>query len=264
MVIDNYIQRKYGNSGPGSGRFRRTRGEYHASQVSACQRKLWYSFKEGSESDPSVYFELGRVFERIYGAALAAEYGATEDEVKQNLPHELVDCVDRVQQDVGVEIVIEDDIILTGESDWVVFEEGVEPLDKVILRDGERYAVRDGTQSPYEGEVQKVIETKTTKNVGTKQTYGFDEGHKYQVATYMWGFDAPGEIVYMERNDLNTVDFQIEPSEELFMDIEIRIRRHHTNLGRDALPPTTPNSTYDCKYCPFKSQCQKAGGSIWS
>lgn len=248
-IIDSWLEDKYTGNQPDSARFRDERGEYHASNVSQCPRRWYWDFTRETEDTWSPYFELGRVFELIYGRALRWNFGS-----------------DRVKQDVNIVINIDDDIRVVGESDWVVFEEGARyKIDTVILdQDGTRRAITDsGDEIEYGGDVMKVIETKTTKKISWRRKYGHKPQHLYQVQTYMWAMDAPGEIVYMTRNELDEMIFEFERSRQIEQDIEIRVRRHHQNLLDDEPPDTDPLTERMCKYCEWKSSCEERGGSIW-
>lgn len=248
-LIDSWLEAKYTGNQPDDDRFKDTRGEYHASNISNCPREWYWQFKEEGEDTWSPYFELGRMYEQMYGRALQWQFG------------------ERARQDVNVEIHLDDDIVIVGESDWVVFEDDAPcNIAKVKLtQDDERVAVLDdGTERPYKDEIMKVIETKTTKSVGSKKQYGYSDSHLYQLQTYMWTFDTPGEIVYMERNDASEVVFEFERNASIEQDMEIRVRRHHRNLLNDSPPDTDPlNPQWDCKWCDHKDRCKVIGGSRW-
>lgn len=251
-VVSEYINDKYGSDAPDSDRFKNEIGEYHASEIGTCERRLKWKFERNPQSDPSPYFELGRMYERMYGRALRNKYGD-----------------DRVLQDVEVEIHVTDDITIVGESDWCVLREPYDgdTLKYVLHTDGTRVEMRDNeTREVDIGEqlVEKVIETKTTKAIKWKQMYGHSDGHEYQIGVYLWAIGVPGYIVYMERNDASEVSFSIPYNKMLCRDIELRARRHHKNMQSDVLPPTTPLSDQQCKYCPFTDECKQIGGSQWS
>lgn len=248
-VIDSYIEGKYGSdSAPDSDRFKDELGEYHASQVSNCPRKWFWKFKDPKDNDPSVYFELGRVFETIYGRALRWQFGDA-----------------RVRQDVGIEIHVDDEITIVGESDWTVFKEGMPQVEKVILHeDGSRTCILpNGDEREYNNEVERVIETKTTKDVNWKLKYGYSKGHHYQLQTYMWAMNAPGLIAYMSRNELDEVIFDFERDDFMEADMEIRTRRQHQNLKDDEVPETDPMNEQECKYCNWREECKALGGEVW-
>lgn len=275
MVLKDYLSAKYGSDSPGSDRFKSEVGEYHASHVADCQRKMWYRFNLGSTpSDPSPYFELGRVFERIYGAALASVY----DDVNENQkPLEVVEDSWRVWQNLEMTIEIEDDISLVGESDWVVLRESAQemvqqhgrPEEIEVLVGGQRRINwEDGHQNVLEPEestvVEFVVETKTTNDVKDKRINGYSDGHFYQVYSYMWAFNCDGKIAYMERDDLSETIFDIDFTEEHRMDVELRVRQHHRNVQSEQVASASPNSRWDCYYCDYQSECQQAGGSKWN
>lgn len=248
-LIEQWLEDKYTGDQPDGSRFKDEQGEYHASNVSQCPRKWFWDFTRETEDTWSPYFELGRLFEKIYGRALEWKFGPS-----------------RVKQDVGIEIHISDDMVIVGESDWVVFEEDFEyQVEKVILKqDGSREAVRhDGTRGEYQGEIQKVIETKTTKDISWRERYGHKQQHLYQVQTYMWAMDCPGEIAYMTRNELNEMVFEFERSEHIEQDIEIRVRRHDSNLTMNQAPDTDPLTERACEYCEWNDECEELGGSRW-
>lgn len=260
MMMD-YIEAKYGTGGPDSDRFENHDHEVHTSQIADCQRKLFLDRREDVEAGASVYFELGRVFEVIYGAALAWQHGdLSREDVAFNKPWELPGLVDRVQQDVNIHIEFADGATVPGESDWVVYEEGAEPLDEVRLdyETGERVAVRDGEESEYGGEVQEVIETKTKNDVS--QLDGPKTKHFYQLYGYMVALDAPGHVAYVERDDLSLREYHVERQDKYDMDLEYRVRQHVRNLRGDEEPDTNPASKWMCYYCEHRDGC---GGSLW-
>lgn len=287
-MIEDWIRDKYTSDTPDDARFKDIRGEYHSSNMAQCHRRWYWDFKRETEDDWSVYFELGRMFERAYGRALRHEYGE-----------------DRVKQDVQVEIR-RDDFTIVGESDWVVFKEDVDRVEKVILHeDGSRECILEDEISPirkaledvreqinttdrlsfnadhvidnildslgepvesrqdYRGQVEKVIETKTTKKIEWRRKYGHKPQHLYQVQTYMWAMDAPGEIVYMTRNELDEMTFTFDRDDKIENDIHIRALQHHRNLDSDEIPDTDPIKERRCKYCEWNSECKEIGGTRW-
>lgn len=259
MPVDEYIQDKYGNDSPGSSRFKRQRDEIHASQISDCQRKLWWNHNKDHSSDPSIYFELGRMYERFYGRALRNRWGENQ-----------------VLQDVEVQVLIEvdgEEVQLVGESDWCVLREPFtgEGLRYEVDLDGTRTEIRDYGQKTKEIEIDEdteplvdfVIETKTTKKVKWKKVYGYGEDHLYQLSLYMMAMDVPGQIAYIERNDASLAKFDFDRDESMDMDIKLRATQHYRNLGDDELPPATPLTEQECKYCPHQSDCRRNGGSKW-
>lgn len=290
-VLQSWIKAKYTGEQPDDDRFKDVRGEYHSSNVAQCHRRWYWDFKREDDNDDwSVYFELGRMFERAYGRALKHHYGE-----------------DRVKQDVMIEIRREEfDIV--GEADWVIFEEDINHrVDKVILHeDGTRTfleedrvsQIRDSlddlkqsisecdqisfdadsvigklqdaisthnqAEFQYTGQIQKVIETKTTKKIEWRERYGHKPQHLYQVQCYMWAMDCPGEIAYMTRNELDEMVFEFERDKKIETDIHIRCLEHHRNLAEDGIvPETDPIKDNRCKYCDYKSECQVHGGSRW-
>ena len=288
-LLNDYFQDKYTGDHPDDERFTKEPGEYHASQVSNCHRYWYWDFTRQGEDDWSPYFELGRMFETMYGRALRWKYGDN-----------------RVQQDVEFEMHLSDDVTLVGESDWVIVEEDTEPIDKVIIdQDNHREFVRrdpkvdlrerldnlrqdvnslgrvpgnvndvvdnlkDYLGEPreetyhYDGQIEKVIETKTTKKIEWRQKYGHKRNHQYQLACYMWAFDAPGEIVYMTRNEADQMVFEFERDVKVETDIEIRALKHHRNLINDTVPGTNPMTENQCKYCEYEDSCKEIGGSRW-
>jgi len=241
-----YLRDKYENQD--SDRFKRESGEYHASQIATCERRLYWKFEYGTENDPSSYpyFLLGNLYEDIYGDVLRYLFEG------------------QVEQDVEVEIRINDDIQIVGESDWVIFKQGKDHVDKVILENGERTAIIDGEEVPYDDNVQKVFETKTAKSVSSRKQYGPKDKHIYQVNVYMFAFDCEGEIVYVERNDLSEHTFEYRRDHKIEDDIVLRAMHHHENMGDEDIPVTNPLDTFNCKYCDFQDACKDFGGSVWS
>lgn len=285
-LLEDYFEDKY--TGNSDGRFRDQIGEYHASNVSNCPRAWYWDFTREGEDSWSPYFELGRMFERMYGRALKWKYG------------------DRAKQDVQIEIEIADDITIVGESDWVIFEEDAPRVDKVILKqDGSREFIEDddridilsqlkdlryslnsterinGTFNKiidkleeaigeprranfnYDGQIEKVIETKTTGELKWRRKYGYKDKHLYQLSTYMWAFDAPGDIVYMTRNEADMMTFEFTRDEQIERDIEIRARAQDRNLKTEEVPDTDPLNENACKWCEWKAECKLMGGSRW-
>jgi CRISPR/Cas system-associated exonuclease Cas4 (RecB family) len=256
MVIESWLEEKYGGGGPGSERFHNDASEIHASKTSDCQRQYWFDHTIGSESDASPYFELGRMFERAYGRALAWKYGDA-DELEGLPPEDVVDAVPRVRQDVDIEIHL-DDLQIVGQTDWVVLEDSIN-LDKVIVKDGERTAHVGNRVVRYDPEwVQTVVETKTIRDTSWVRLEG-KEGHYYQLGCYQHALDTDGQLVYMQRNDMDYIVHDVEYDDALWMDIKLRARRHHHNADKNAAPPATPLTERDCKYCSYRSECLDAG-----
>lgn len=259
-VISNYLAELYGpdDQPDENDRWAQKSGRYHASATSNCPRKWHWQWKK--DMDPPAptsypYFYLGNELEDFYGEALAHEYGA-----------------DRVKQDVEFTIWLNDDVKLVGESDWVLFEEDAQRIDKVEHRaDGSLAIYYEGDDNPFipfdetpELGIERVFETKTTKDIGWKQKWGHDPAHKYQVMSYMHAFGGiPGSVVYIERNSLAEMHFEFDYDEHMWMDIKFRALSHHRGLENDELPDTDPITQRECRYCPFKQECQDVGGSIW-
>jgi hypothetical protein len=280
-TIERYLDAKYSAGGPGSSRFDPVDGEVHASQVSDCQRKRKWKHERGTRSDPSPYFELGRVFEVLYGAALAFKHDpdVTEDTLKSHPPWEVVELSTAVVQDVNVEIAIGGGASIVGEADWAVLKpralqhareaggpdafEVHEPGDRTVVWD-------DGTEHELAGgdgatPVEKVVETKTKKDLDWVRRKGPDEKHVYQVYPYMHAFDAPGEIAYMQRNDWEELVVPLEYDEDRWLDSLVRAKAHARNQSgaADGVPPTTPLNEDECRWCDFSHECQQVGGSRW-
>lgn len=267
MILDEYIEAKYTGGGPGSDRFEPDPTEVHASQLSDCQRKRFWKFDRGHSSDASPYFELGRVYELLYGAALAYAHdpGIDDDDLKENQPWDVGEMSERVRQDLQVAIEF-DDFEIVGECDWVVFAEGgrtdIESVE--VTPAGDRIAVtEDGERLPYEGDVEKVVETKTKKDLDWVREKGPDGKHIYQVYPYMHALDCRGELAYMQRNDLEELVVPLEYDEATWLDCVSRAMRHSENMCGGSLPPTTPLDDSECRWCPFYTECRSVGGSAW-
>lgn len=248
-LLDEWLEDKYTGDRPGDERFRNEVGEYHASHVGKCLRETFYKFTKGRPDDWSPYFELGNRFEDIYGQALKWKFGNK-----------------RVVQDVTCDIQIDDDIVLTGESDWVVISAQENVPDHVTLhQDGTRTVTfRDGGERHGEGTpIDKVVETKTTKDISWCEQYGHKTAHEYQVRTYMWAFDCTGEIAYMTRNELDEMVFDFERSDTMETDIELRVRELHYSLINESIPDADPPYDGACKWCDFKPECRIEGGTRW-
>lgn len=265
MTVPEYLEAKYSAGGPGSGRFEPDAGEVHSSQVSDCQRKRKWKHDRAHRADPSPYFELGRVFELMYGAALAFEHdpSTTRRTLKEHPPWEVADRAVRVVQDVGVTIEM-DGFDIVGECDWVVFDTDV-TFDHVTLHaDGSRTAERDGETVEYDAAaVNKVVETKTKKDLDWVRRDGADEKHVYQVYPYVKALDCEGEIAYMQRNDWEEHVEPVEFDESRWTDVVIRARQHHSNMAGDGVPPTSPLDESECRWCPYSEECRDVGGSRW-
>lgn len=267
-MYSDFLEAKYGQDSPGSDRFRRQVGEYHASQIAVCERKLYWAFTEGTDAPDGMsfnYFELGHLHEQNFGAALAWQYGDFDQQDLGRMSNdELITQCDRVKQDVEIQIEFED-FILTGESDWVVFEsDAYFDIDTIyLLENGERYAKAGDREIPYDDDVHRVIETKTTKSLDWKAENGPDEKHVYQCYAYMHAMNCDGIVAYIERNTIKDLMCELTYDEARWLDAKYRLQRHHQNLTGDALPPTT-GTEYECRYCDFKEQCQLEGGSVWN
>lgn len=269
-VVEEWIEAKYGVDAPGSERFKREIGEYHASSVGKCPRQVFYMFRDDYRSEASVYFELGREFEELYGAALAWRYGDfSHEELKQFSNRELIDACDRVLGDVEctIEVPYRDHFIqLEGESDWVILAKGQNEIDRVDLTaDGDRYVTFDNGEKNVLEDVgiEKVIETKTTKEIGWRQKWGHHQDHEYQLRTYMWAFDCPGELVYLTRNALEEMVFEFTQHPIKQRDLELRVQRLHLKLSENELPDAAPPRDNICKYCEWHDECQSEGGTRW-
>jgi len=265
MTVDEYLEAKYGSGGPDGDRFEPDASEVHSSHLSDCERKRAWKHRRGHRSDPSPYFELGRVFETIYGAALAFEHDPdiTPDVLSRCKPWAVIERSTWVQQDVSVEIELDDGKIV-GECDWVVLDrsllDGLELVD--LSADGERGWVT-GTGDGHAGEppVKKVVETKTKGDLDWVRRDGPDAAHVYQVHPYMRALDCPGEIAYMERDDWSEHVVDVPFDDAVWMDCELRARRHMRNAEADEVPPATPLDEKECRFCPFQHECYEHGGS---
>lgn len=271
-VIEDYLSEKYGDGGPGSSRFDGPADEVHASQLSDCRRKRAWKHQRSYSSGASPYFELGRIFETIYGAALAHHHDPeiTSRELNKLQPWEVAPASDWVQQDVNVVIEL-DGCTIVGEADWVVYDKTVrsatdEHVDKVVLTsDGRRVAHGvGGSEWDYAGGIAKVVETKTKGDIDWVMAEGADRKHQYQVYPYMRAFDSAGEIAYMERDDWSEHVLPVEMPEEQWIDCEIRAKKlARAQAGAEDPPATTPLDEDECHWCPFEDECKKVGGSVW-
>lgn len=264
MVIDSYLDAKYGDGGPGSGRFEPDPSEIHASSISTCQRKHFFRSRDGRVNEVSPYFELGRVFEMMYGAALAYEHdpSVTKQVLSKHPPWVVAEKSSIVRQDVNVTIEVNDEVSIIGEADWCVLSEGVLLNEVKLHADGSQtQQVGTAKEVPYDGLVEKVVETKTTKNLDWKKTHGADEGHKFQVYPYMKCFDSDAEIAYMCRNDWGEYVVPVELSNAEWMDVELRAQNLSNVMQQDEVPIPTPIEESDCKWCNFKEECKTNGGS---
>lgn len=244
----------------------------HASSLGKCQRQNYYKLTNDTDDVASPYFELGNLFEDLYGAVLAAEYGDfTDDEVANLDNDELVEQCDRLLQDVTCNINLGEsageEVVITGEADWVVLYGGEKAVDHVeLFDDGRRVQYCDGTEEKLDKDkttpIELVIETKTS-NLDWRDKYGHKFEHEYQVRTYMWAFDAKGEITYMERDDFSEMQFEFTRDRDVEDDMEFRAKQLHMKLTTNALPDADPPREHICKYCDWKDQCKIEGGSRW-
>lgn len=264
-VIQKYLDGKYGEGGPDDERFAPDADEVHASQLSDCQRKRYWKHDRAYRAGSSPYFELGRVFEVMYGAALAFEYdpAVSRRTLANYKTWEVAEMSARVQQDVGVTIDLGDGVTITGECDWVVFETDL-TFDEMVLReDGSRWAVVDGEEYSYPTDhVVKVVETKTKKDLSWLGREP-DKKHQYQVYPYMKALNCDAEVAYMQRNDWEERILPVEMSEAEWMDCELRARQHSANMNGDEVPGTDPLDSDECRWCPFQDECRELGGSAW-
>jgi len=274
-TILDYLEAKFGGGGPGADRFADDDDdEVHTSQIAACQRQHYLDRVEGSSDEASPYFELGRVFEMMYGAALAWERGDLDrTDLTSNKPWEVAKLVDAIEQDVNIEVDF-GGARIPGEADWVVYKDNALSMvrekggvDTVAVNpDGER-AIRwqngdvdklssDSSASP----IKKVIETKTIKDLDYVSD-GPKTKHFWQCYGYMYAMGAPGKVTYMVRDDWSMLDHHMERDDMTDMDLEARVRRKAKNLQSDEVPTTTdPPSKWSCYYCDHRASCD---GSLW-
>lgn len=277
-LIDRWLEARYTGESPGSDRFKKRIGEYHASSIGKCPRQTFFKFTRETTDDWSPYFELGNTFEITYGSALCWEYGDISDALLTKLSNEeIIEQSRRVFQDVMVDIIVdsEKDVRITGESDWTVLKQDAEymvdihgrPQHVKLCEDGTRVLTwDDGHQTEYEEEDSpffKVVETKTTKKISWRKKYGHKEEHEFQVGTYMMAMGCKGEIAYMTRNELDEMVFPMEVDEGRRKDIELRARMLDHKLKVDELPDATPPRENQCKWCDWSDECELEGGSRW-
>jgi len=254
------------------GRHASVYSDVHASHVAECQRKEYWTYEKGKDPEASPYFPLGNDIEDRYGDALREEFGGK-----------------RVRQDVGCTIFIpklnEDGFFrLVGESDYVIFNEPAAGRGHVVydIDSGERFArgayneetegypTRSDALSwdAYDGCIERVVETKTTKKIEWLDKYerrGFRPKHRYQLGTYQKAFDAPGELTYITRNELDERRYFVPQEANVWLEILRRTYAHYNNRGEDVIPETDPVHDADtCEmFCPYVDECKKVGGSMW-
>lgn len=272
--IERFLERRYVlGERDDDDRFQAIPRIRHASNLGKCQRQNWYKIKRERESEASPYFELGNVFEVMYGAVLASEYGDfTDDEIANLSNKELIDQCDRVHQDVTCNINLGEnngeEVVITGEADWIVQYSGTKPISHVELYENgtRRVEYVDGEETECDADstppVDRVIETKTS-SIEWREKYGHKFEHEYQVRTYMWAFDALGEIAYMERDNWDELVFDISRDSEIEADMAFRAKRLHMKLLDDEVPDAEPPRDNICKYCAFKAECKMTGGTRW-
>lgn len=262
-IIEDFIEDKYGSGGPDAARFEPDPTEVHASQVASCERRQWWEHERNPTTEPSVYFELGRMYERMYGRALSSTY---EDW--------------RFMQDLGATIrmgrIGGEHREITGESDWVILRQEARDLvdehgqpDEVELLENRNRAVHfpDGHVEKYGQDEQtcvaRVDETKTTGNLRWIRSHGHKKKHEYQLAVYQMAFRSPGDIVYMERDDATEWRYSFPHRPEMDLDIRVRAKQRFETYESDELPDTSPLDEDECHWCEFENECQAQGGSIW-
>jgi hypothetical protein len=256
------------------GRHKAVDTDVHASHVAKCQRKEYWAHKNGKEPQASPYFPLGNDIEDRYGDALREEFGDK-----------------RVRQDVGCTIFLPADdapngyLRIVGESDWVVFNVDAPGRGHVAYvfdgQDGQRYAKSSYNEeiegypsidtvrewSEYDGSIDRVIETKTIKKLDWLDRFnkrGFRPKHQYQLATYQQAFDAPGELTYITRNELDERRYRVPQEAKVWLEIVQRAYLHYNNRQEDTIPATDPIDPDNCmRFCPFVDECKKVGGSVW-
>jgi CRISPR/Cas system-associated exonuclease Cas4 (RecB family) len=265
MVVEEYLEAKYAGGGPDGGRFEPRDGDVHSSHLSDCRRKRHWKHRRATRADPSPYFELGRVFETLYGAALAYEHDPAvgADELKSSPPWEVARGSDVVIQDVNVAIEVTEGATIVGEADWVVLRDGAPEPDRVAepLDGGRTGETAEGERLDYDGWAEKVVETKTKKDLKWVRGDGPDEKHEYQVYPYMRALDCPGEIAYMQRNDWAEHVFPVELDEATWLDCRARALDLAEAQSAGSPPEPNPLGESECRWCPHKDECGEFGGS---
>ena len=274
-IFTEYLKAKYASGGPDDSRFKDVDGEIHTSEVGRCQRRLWWERRNPQADESSPYFELGRVLEDVYGAALGWRHGdLDESDLNDNKPWGIAPMVPEVEQDINIEVFITDDVKIPGEADWAVYRDdwmdevrehgGVDEVAlatgdvgdgerRVTWQDGETTDLAPGEPTP----VGTVIETKTIRELALLKGSPKDS-HLHQLWGYMWALNAPGRWDYMVRNDLSMASFEQPLDEDLFVDVELRVRRHRENMRSDEYPRADPANKWSCYYCPHKNDCDGA------
>ncbi len=274
-IFTDYLEAKYASGGPDDSRFKDVDGEIHTSELGRCQRRLWWERNNPQADESSPYFELGRVFEVMYGAALAWRHGdLTENDLNDHKPWELAALAPKIEQDINIEVIVTNDVKIPGEADWAVYRDnwmdevrehgGVDEVRlaagdvgngerRVTFADGHEVDLEPGEPTP----IAEVIETKTIKDHsilgGSPKA-----SHLHQLWGYMWALNAPGRWTYMQRNDLDTIDIAQPLDENLFLDVELQVRRHRRNLFSDEEPPADPANKWSCYYCGHRDNCDGA------
>jgi hypothetical protein len=253
------------------GRHKRVQHDVHASKIGKCQRRMYWLHEIGKNPESSPYFPLGNMLEDFYGRALRERFGDK-----------------RVRQDVGCTIFLpapgrEGCIRIVGESDWVVFNQNAAGRGHVaVLPDGSRVArssydeEKEGyptveqaeSWDEYDGCIDRVVETKTTTRLNYLDRYnrrGYDPVHLQQLTTYQHAFDAPGELTYVVRNDLEERRYSVPLDASVWGQVKARAMTQWSNRLSDTIPVTdTLNDQTGCeKMCPFVDKCKKVGGSQW-
>lgn len=226
-IMSDYLEAEFGEDSEDSDdddRFRYQQGEWHSSNTYGCMRKWWYKFKLGSRSDPSSYPYF----------KLGHTYEKILGEALANRYSE-----DRVEQSHIIDpIPIEGSGEMVGEADFVIWDQDKE-------------------------NIIKGVEAKTTGNIKYKRGEP-STSHLYQVHPYMYatGLDQ-WNIIYMQRDDLETVVHKVNFDDEIWSSIVNRCKTFDYYLDVDKIPDADPDSEFQCKYCDFRKECKQEGGTRW-
>jgi CRISPR/Cas system-associated exonuclease Cas4 (RecB family) len=106
-----------------------------------------------------------------------------------------------------------------------------------------------------------LVEVKTTKMVSmTKEA---SQPHLMQLQLYMHALNIhKGIVLYIEKNSLQTKEFDVEYQPEKYAMIIERFNRLHKHLKSGALPAPEakddPSMKWMCGYCEYKEECKQA------
>jgi len=203
-------------------RFKLKIGEYHASMIGYCMRKLFYIYKSGDsykvDEKRLRIFESGKIYHEWFSNILN-ELGFI---IKEGRGEKVID-------------VDGEKIKLIGTFDDLVFLEA-----------------ENGTNNRF------IVEIKTTSSIrGIKEP---NRMHVIQLNVYLNFMNIEkGIIFYIDRDSLETKGFIVQKDEKLFEETIKRVITLHKCLIENRLPTAEASLDIDrkweCEYCDFVEEC---------